>query len=331
LGRTIGGTPLLAIDFRYRGEARMLYAKCEHVNLTGSIKDRMALHILRRAYERGELRPGARIAEATSGNTGISFAAIGRLLGHPITIFIPDWMSAERKQLIASYGADIVPVSHEQGGFVGAIRMAEELAERDGDVFLPRQFSNAANVEAHAMQTGPEIFEQLRDAGLRPDAFVCGVGTGGTVMGVGRYLRSRLPAVRIYPVEPAESPTLSTGRQVGHHRIQGISDEFIPPILDLAALDEVIAVSDGDSILMAQKLARIGLGVGISSGCNFLAGVKAQEAGAAVVVTVFADDNKKYLSTDLMRVEPARPGYIAPEIELGAVRVLPRACVGCER
>src|SRR5579872_6153820 len=126
---------------------RVLYAKCEHVNLTGSIKDRMALHILRRAYEKGDLHSGMRIAEATSGNTGISFAALGRMLGHPVTIFIPDWMSAERKQLIASYGAEIVPVSHEQGGFVGAIRLAEELAARERGIFLPRQFSNQANVE----------------------------------------------------------------------------------------------------------------------------------------------------------------------------------------
>ena len=310
-----------------------MYAKCEHVNLTGSIKDRMALHILRRAYESGQLRPGMRIAEATSGNTGISFAALGRMLGHPITIFIPDWMSAERTQLIASYGAEIVPVSHEQGGFEGAIRMAEELAARSGEVFLPRQFSNCANVEAHAASTGPEIYAQLEAAQLRPDAFVAGVGTGGTVMGVGRYLRSKNASVRIHPVEPAESPTLSTGCHVGRHRIQGISDEFIPSIVDLASLDPVIAISDGDSILMAQKLARLGLGVGISSGCNFLAAVRVQEEmGAdAVVVTVFADDNKKYLSTDLMREEPARAGYLAPGVELTGLRVLPRSCEMCPR
>ena len=333
LARTIGNTPLLAIHFRCRGQARVVYAKCEHVNLTGSIKDRMALHILRRAYENGGLRPGMRIAEATSGNTGISFAALGRMLGHPVTIFIPDWMSAERKQLIASYGAEIVPVSHEQGGFVGAIHLAEELASREHDVFLPRQFSNQANVEAHATTTGPEIDSQLDAAHLRPDAFAAGVGTGGTVMGVGDYLCSRHAHVRIHPVEPAESPTLSTGCQVGHHRIQGISDEFIPAIMDLSRLDPVIAISDGDSILMAKKLAQIGLGVGISSGCNFLAALRVQEemGTGAVVVTVFADDNKKYLSTDLMRDEPERPGYRAPDVELIGVQVLGRSCEMCVR
>jgi cysteine synthase A len=333
LARLIGNTPLLAIHFRYQGRPRTLYAKCEHGSLTGSIKDRMALHILRRAYESGQLRPGMRIAEATSGNTGISFAALGRMLGHPVTIFLPDWMSAERKQLIAGYGAEIVPVSHEQGGFVGAIRMAEELAAREPDVFLPQQFSNLANVEAHASTTGPEIEAQLREASLTPQAFVAGVGTGGTVMGVGNCLRSRHSGIRIHPVEPAESPTLSTGRQVGHHRIQGISDEFIPSIVDLSRLDSVIAISDGDSILMAQKLARIGLGVGISSGCNFLAAVRVQEelGDDAVVVTVFADDNKKYLSTDLLREQPILDHYLSPAIELQGIGVLPRSCDTCPR
>jgi len=332
LARMIGNTPLLAIDFQYHGRRRVIYAKCEYLNLTGSIKDRMALHILRRAYESGRLLPGDRIAEATSGNTGISFAALGRALGHPVTIFMPDWMSAERRQLIASYGADIVPVSREQGGFLESIRMAEQLATGGSHVFLPRQFSNLANSEAHARTTGPEIMLQLEEAGLAAQAFVAGVGTGGTVMGVGRCLREKDPGVRIHPVEPAESPTLSTGHKVGKHRIQGISDEFIPAIVDLTQLDPVIAVSDGDSILMAQKLAaQLGLGVGISSGCNFLAAVIAHEAigGDAVVVTVFADDNKKYLTTDLMRLEPAKPGYLSPGLELTGIRVLPRHCRTC--
>ncbi len=332
LGRTIGNTPLLAIGFRWRGRHRVIHAKCEHLNLTGSIKDRMALYILRRAYQSGQLRPGHRIVEATSGNTGISFAALGRVLGHRVTIFMPDWMSAERKQLISSYGAEIVQVSREQGGFLGCIRMAEGLAAREPDIFLPRQFSNEGNVEAHAATTGPEILAQLGDAGLAPRAFVAGVGTGGTVMGVGRFLRGVDRSIGIHPVEPAESPTLSTGHKVGQHRIQGISDEFIPAIVDLSQLDPVVAVSDGDSILMAQKLAcRLGLGVGISSGCNFLAAVRVQEAlgGEAVVVTVFADDNKKYLTTDLMRAEPVRPDYLAPEVELTGVGVLPRNCKMC--
>ena len=332
LSRLIGNTPLLAIGFQRGAFHGTVYAKCEHLNLTGSIKDRMALHILRRAYGEGKLAPGGRIVEASSGCSGISFAALGRALGHPVTIFMPDWMSAERKHLISSYGADIVGVSREQGGFLGAIRLSEEFAAREPAVFLPRQFSNQANVEDHVQTTGPEIWLQLRESGLRPDGFAAGVGTGGTVMGVGRYLRSQNPAVRVHPVEPAESPTLTAGRKVGRHRIQGLTDEFIPAIVDLAALDSVLAVSDGDSILMARKLAReLGLGVGISSGCNFLAAVRLHEelGPDAVVATVFADDNKKYLTTDLMRDEPVRPGYLAPETRLTGIRTLPRHCRMC--
>ncbi len=325
LARLIGNTHLLAIEFRFRGAGRILYAKCEQGNLTGSIKDRMAFHILKMAYLEGAIQPSDTIAEATSGNTGISFAALGHALGHPVKIFMPDWMSVERTRLMQSFGATVVPVSREQGGFLGSIRMTEELAA-GGGVFLPRQFSNHGNVEAHEQTTGPEIWMQLEAAGLCPDAFVAGVGTGGTVMGVGNYLRSKNPAIRVHPVEPAESPTLSTGCKVGSHRIQGISDEFIPPIIDFEVLDAPISVSDGDSILMAQNLAAcLGLGVGISSGCNFLAAVKVQEeiGPDAVVVTVFSDDNKKYLSSGLMQKEPVRPGFLTPEIELSGISVLP--------
>lgn len=234
----IGNTPLLKIEFTYAGQPRTIYAKCEHLNLTGSIKDRMALHILKKAYASGALHAGDTIIEATSGNTGIAFAALGRALGHPVTIFMPDWMSHERKDLIRSYGAAIIPVSKEEGGFLASIRLAEEMATNRGDVFLPHQFSNEANSEAHETTTGPEMWAQLERVGIRPDAFAAGVGTGGTVMGVGRFLRSRNPKVKVHPVEPADSPTLSTGRKVGKHRIQGISDEFIPAIVDLATLDD---------------------------------------------------------------------------------------------
>jgi cysteine synthase A len=315
----VGNTPLLAVHFRYRGRERVIHAKAEHLNLTGSIKDRMALYILRQAYEQGAIKSGDRIVEATSGNTGIAFSAIGRALGHPVTIFMPDWMSRERVDLIRSFGAEIKPVTREQGGFLGSIRMTEELAAGDKNVFLPRQFANDANVEAHARSTGPEIWWQLDAAGLQPDAFVAGVGTGGTVMGVGRYLRSKKPGIMIHPMEPAESPTMSTGHKVGHHRIQGISDEFVPAIVKLDSLAQIVQVSDGDSILMAQKLSQqLGLGLGISSGGNFLAALKVQNqlGPDAVVVTVFSDDNKKYLSTDLMREEPEKPGYLFRDVEL---------------
>jgi cysteine synthase A len=332
LARLIGNTPLLAIIYEFEGYKRTIYAKSEHMNLTGSIKDRMALHILRRAYAEGHLHPGDTIAEATSGNTGIAFAALGRALGHPVTIFMPNWMSRERMDLIHSLGATIVPVTKQQGGFLGSIHMSEEMAATRDYVFLPRQFSNAANVEAHAQTTGPELYLQLKSEGLTADAFVAGVGTGGTVMGVGKYLKQRNPTARVYPMEPTESPTLSTGCKVGQHRIQGISDEFVPEILHLHDLEPVIAVGDGDSILMAQKLAsELGLAVGISSGANFLAAVKVQDAlgGDAVVATVFADDNKKYLSTDLLRDEPVKSHYSSPAVHLTSFRTTRRVCNVC--
>jgi cysteine synthase len=237
-------------------------------------------------------------------------------------------MSQERVQLIRSFGASIEPVSKQQGGFLGSIGLTEQLRASHGNVFLPCQFSNVANAEAHALTTGPEIAAQLEVRGLKPQAFVAGVGTGGTVMGTGRYLRSRYPGLRVHPMEPAESPTLATGCKVGTHRIQGISDEFIPAIVKLEELDGIIDVADGDAILMAQKLAaQLGLGVGISSGANFLAALQAQErlGPAAVVVTIFCDDNKKYLSTDLLRNEQVKPGYLSPDIELTCYEAFKRA------
>jgi cysteine synthase A len=315
----IGNTPLLAVHFHYKGKRRTLFAKAEHLNLSGSIKDRMAFHILATAYKDGEIRNGYTIAEATSGNTGISFAAIGRAFGNPVHVFMPDWMSNERISLMKSYGADVTLVSRDEGGFLGSIEMADTYKYEHGRVFLPHQFSNLCNAEAHYLTTGPEIWAQLEQTGFEPDAFVAGVGTGGTIMGVGAFLREKNPDIKIHPVEPAESPTLSTGHKVGSHRIQGISDEFVPAICDLKKLQEVISISDGDSILMAQKLAsKLGLAVGISSGANFLAAVAAIEklGTEAIVATVFPDDNKKYLSTDLVREEPVKEGYLSPDIEL---------------
>jgi len=331
LRRLVGNTPLLGLSLRVRGEHRVIYAKYESLNLTGSIKDRMALHIVRRAYDTGLLSPGDPIAEATSGNTGISFAAIGRALGHPVTVFMPDWMSAERIALISSFGATVVLVSKADGGFLGSIAQADALKDVNPRTFLPHQFANEANIEAHVEGTGPEIWQQLRTHGLQPDAFVAGVGTGGTVMGVGRYLRSRHPEVRVHPLEPAESPTMSTGHKVGHHRIQGISDEFVPPIVKLSELDRVVQAHDGDAILMAQKLAHHGLAVGISSGANLIGALAVQdELGAdAVVTTVFCDSNKKYLSTDLLRLEPVRPGYVSPEVEVLGFDSFNRVCDTC--
>lgn len=328
----IGNTPLFEIEFTYKGRPGRIFAKAEYFNLTGSIKDRMALHIMREAYRRNLIKPGDRVIEATSGNTGIAFSAVGRALGHPVTIFMPDWMSEERKNLIRSFGAEIVLVSKDEGGFLGSIERTRKLAENDEHTFLPRQFENEDNVEAHYIATGPEIWWQLRMHGLRTDAFIAGVGTGGTIMGVGRFLKEMNPAVKLFPLEPSNSPTMTTGYKIGAHRIQGISDEFIPAIVKLDQLDEVIAVDDGDSIIMAQKLAsELGIAVGISSGANFLGAlVKLEELGGdATVVTVFSDDNKKYLSTGLMKKEPVKEGFLSTDVKLKSFRALKRNCITC--
>lgn len=332
LKHLIGNTPLLAINFKYKGTTRTIYAKSENHNMTGSIKDRMALHILKSAYESGSIKFGDTIVEATSGNTGISFAAIGRALGHPVTIYMPDWMSRERVDLISSMGAKIHPVTREQGGFLGSIKMTEQFAAENENVFLPCQFSNTANCEAHYQNTGPEIWWQLQFRSLKPDAFCAGVGTGGTIMGVGRKLKELNPEIMIHPIEPAESPTLSTGHKVGSHRIQGISDEFIPAIMDLERTDKVIPVHDGDAIIMAQKLsAELGLAVGISSGANFIGALMAQNelGNNAVIVTVFPDSNKKYLSTDLLRNEPVKDMYLSKDVELDDFSAMKRVCHTC--
>ncbi len=332
LWRLIGNSPLLSIRFRYKGEERRIYAKCEQYNITGSIKDRMALYILFQAYVNNQIKPEDTIVEATSGNTGIAFSAIGKALGHNVKILMPDWMSKERVDIIRSLGATIIPVSKEQGGFLGSIRLSEHVAKTEKHIFLPQQFANLANAKAHEMTTGPEIWWQLHYNDLSPDAFVAGVGTGGTVMGVGKLLKTLNPKVKIHPLEPSESPTMSTGHKVGTHRIQGISDEFIPDLVKLDQLDEIIDVSDGDSIIMAQKLAsQLGLAVGISSGANFLGALKVQNdlGKDAVVVTIFSDDNKKYLSTDLLKEEPVMDGYLSPDIELLEYGVFNRVCTTC--
>ncbi len=326
LAHLVGHTPLLVIQLRYEAREVTIYAKYEAHNYTGSIKDRMALSILEEAYRSGALTAGDTIAEATSGNTGIAFAALGRALGHPVRIYMPDWMSRERVALIQSHGATVIPVSTEQGGFVGSIQLADQFAEEQGSVFLPHQFSNSANVRAHYRTTGPELLAQLELYGKRPSVFVAGVGTGGTVMGVGRYLADNVPGVRVHPLEPANSPTLRLGTRTGSHRIQGISDEFVPQIVQLDELDEVVDVWDGDAITMSQMLAsEFGLGVGISSGANLIGAVQlaTRDESAPVVTTVFADCNKKYLTTDLARVEPPRDDYLSGRIELLDFEVIP--------
>lgn len=325
LWNLVGNTPMVEIRYSYQGEERKIYAKCEHYNLTGSIKDRMALYILQKADENFLLKENDIIVEATSGNTGIAFSAIGKALGHQVRIIMPDWLSQERMGIIKSLGAEIILVSKEEGGFKECIAMSERMAKEDDHIFLPKQFENLYNAESHEKTTGKEIWMQLQSLDLEPDAFVAGVGTGGTIMGVGHYLKRRNPKIKVHPLEPAESPTLSTGYKVGTHRIQGISDEFIPSICKLDEMDEIIQASDGDSILMAQKLAnQLGLAVGISSGANFLGAVQLQNKMGpdAVVVTILSDSNKKYLSTDLVREESIKENYHSPQIELLEYRAI---------
>lgn len=316
LWHLVGNTPMLELHYTYKGKPSKIYVKCEHYNLTGSVKDRMALYIMYKAYCEGLVKAGDTIIEATSGNTGIAFSAIGKALGHNVKIFMPNWLSKERMDIIQSLGAEIVLVSKEEGGFLGSIKKCNDLAEGCDTIFLPRQFENRYNAEAHENTTGKEILCQLSSKGLKPDAFVAGVGTGGTVMGVGQALRKANPSVKIHPLEPEESPTLRTGHKVGAHRIQGISDEFIPDLVKLNELDEIVDASDGDSIIMAQKLAReLGLAVGISSGANVIGAIKLKNSlpENAVVVTVLSDSNKKYLSTDLVKEEPVKDGYISTD------------------
>ena len=331
LSSLIGNTPILAIKFKYKGEERIIYAKAENLNMTGSIKDRMAYHILNNAYNKGILKAGDMIIEATSGNTGISFSALGRALGHPVTIFMPDWMSSERINLIKSFGAKINLVSKEEGGFLGSIKMSEDLANENKNSFLPCQFSNCDNVNAHYTTTAPELWWQMKMRHLKINAFVAGVGTGGTIMGVGKFLKEQDPTISVHPLEPSNSPTLTTGYKVGKHRVQGISDEFIPAIVELDKLDNIVSVDDGDSIIMAQKLASMGMGVGISSGANFLGALKLQnELGKdKVIVTVFSDDNKKYLSTDLAKCEPVKDNFLSTDVELIEFRAFKRVCFTC--
>lgn len=326
LAALIGHTPMLEISLLYKGEPRVVYAKAEYYNYSGSIKDRVACHILRQAYETSAITEGMLIAEATSGNTGIAFAAIGAYLGNPVTIFMPDWMSKERINLIESFGATIRLVSKAEGGFTGSIALADRMGENEG-AFLPHQFSNPENCAAHYATTGKEILAQLAAFGKRPQGFVAGVGTGGTLMGVKDVLQETYPNCLAFPLDPASSPTMATcGKVVGPHRIFGIGDEFVPAIVKLDQLDNILLIDDCDAINMSRKLARVlGLGVGISSGANFLGVLKAQDLLGnkdAVVATVFADDNKKYLSTDLMYEQTVSADHLACDVELISMRAI---------
>jgi len=309
---------MIGIKYRLQNNEGLIYAKCEQRNFTGSIKDRIVLQILKQAFQENKLKQGDSIVEATSGNTGISFAAIGKLLGCNVTIIMPNWLSVERKKIIESFGANVLTVSKEEGGFLRSIAMTEEMEKINPNVFLPKQFANIENVKAHE-KAGEEIYQQLKEKHSKIDGFIAGVGTGGTIIGVGKKLREFYPNIKIHPLEPQESPTLTTGYKVGCHRIQGLSDEFIPDIMSYEKTDKVIQIADGDAIIMAQKLAQtLGLGLGISSGANLLGAIKLQQQYGfdSIIATVFPDCNKKYLSTDLMNQEAVKGDYLAPKIEL---------------
>lgn len=316
----IGKTPLLELTRleQKHGLAARILAKVEAFQPAGSVKDRVAKAMLDDGEAKGLLTPGTVIIEPTSGNTGIALAALAAARGYRLILVMPETMSVERRQLMKAYGAELV-LTEGAKGMKGALAKVQELAAAIPNHFLPRQFENPVNAAVHQATTGPEIWADTAGA---VDLFVAGVGTGGTIMGLARRLREENPACRAYPLEPLSSPTLSTGYKVGSHRIQGISDEFIPDLLHLDALDEVVSVDDGDALIMARMLSeQLGLGVGVSSGANFVGCVMKQEAlgGEAVMVTTFADDNKKYLSTDYAEPQPMRDGYVTKDLELTGV------------
>ena len=315
----INDTPMLEISLKYQGIKRKVYAKAEYYNFTGSIKDRIAYNILKTSYEDNLIKKGDIIAEASSGNTGIAFSAMGAYLGNPVHIFMPDWMSEERKKLLGSYGATIHLLSKEDGGFKGSIESADKFGA-ENKAFLPHQFSNFLNIETHYKTTGQEIIRQITAFGKKPDGFTAGVGTGGTIMGVKNALKEIYPKCKAFPLEPSQSPAMSSGDIVsGFHRIDGIGDGMIPEIVKLEQLNNVICVDDGDAINMARQLAlELGIGVGISSGANLISSIKAQNIlnnKDAVIVTVFPDDNKKYLSTELMNEQKEKSDYISKDVE----------------
>lgn len=312
--KNIGNTPLIKIKYKYNGKEKEIYTKLEYYNLTGSIKDRMASFIIEKAKERGSLKENQPIIEATSGNTGISLAAIGAYYKHPVYIFMPDWVSKERKQIMESYGANVKLYSIEEGGFRRCIKEAKLLSEKIGG-FLVNQFLNNDNVLAHYETTAEEIIKQME--GIEIGGFTSGIGTGGTLIGVAKKLRKHYKDIVIAAMEPDKMPLLSQNKIIMPHKIDGIGDDFIPEIVDRNQIDKVIVVNDDDAVNMSRILSRkLGLGVGISSGANFLASVILNDKLENPVVTIFVDDNKKYLSTDITKPIDNNTKFISNKIEL---------------
>lgn len=296
----IGKTPLLElthIEKKLGLNARIL-AKLEYFNPAGSVKDRIAKAMIDDAEERGLLKPGSVIIEPTSGNTGIGLASVAAARGYRLVIVMPETMSVERRQIMKAYGAELV-LTDGSKGMKGAIEKADELAKEIPNSFIPGQFVNPANPKAHFEHTGPEIFE---DTDGEVDIFVAGVGTGGTVTGVGQYLKSRKPEVRVIAVEPASSAVLSTG-VAGPHKIQGIGAGFVPKVLDTKVYDEIITVSNEDAFATGKLIGKSeGVLVGISSGAAVHAAVELagrQENAGKTIVVLLPDTGDRYLSTPL--------------------------------
>jgi cysteine synthase A len=296
----IGNTPVIRLNrIPGRNDAEV-WGKLESLNPGGSVKDRICLSMVEAAERDERLRPGDTIIEPTSGNTGIGLALVAAIKGYKLVLTMPDTMSAERRSLLSAYGAHLV-LTPDTKGMHGAIRKAEELLLEHPDYFMPQQFSNPANPEAHRLTTAREILREFE----RVDAFVAGVGTGGTITGVGQVLRENMPRVKIYAVEPESSAVLSGG-EPGFHEIQGIGAGFVPEILDTNAYDDVIRVSDEDAADYTRRLAREeGILVGISAGANTCAALQvARDLGKGkVVVTIFPDTGERYLTTQIFQAE----------------------------
>jgi len=309
--KIIGNTPMIKINYEYEGRRKCVFAKLEYFNLTGSIKDRMANFILKSAKEDGSLKDGQMIVEVTSGNTGIAFAALGARFGHPVHIFMPAWASEERVKLMEGYGANVHLVTKEEGGFKECLRRADEFAKLN-EAFRPNQFENENNPLVHYKETASEIIEVLGEV----KGFASGVGSAGTLMGIAKRLKELDVSTKIYGVEPNQLAIITRGQKEGTHKIEGIGDDFIPGLFGMTNVDKVVTVNDLDAINMSKKLARkLGIGVGISSGANMLGAILLNEEIGDGAVTVFADDNKKYLSTDLFNEIELKDEFISDKIK----------------
>ncbi|MEK6562009.1 MAG: cysteine synthase A [Candidatus Binatota bacterium] len=292
----IGSTPVVRLRNLPGKDDAEVWGKLESSNPGGSVKDRICLSMIEAAEREQKLKPGATIVEPTSGNTGIGLALVAAVKGYRLILTMPDTMSEERRSLLTAYGARLI-LTPDTKGMGGAIRKAEELLLEHSDYFMPQQFNNPANPEIHRRTTAVELLSQFK----RIDAFVAGVGTGGTITGVGEILKEKMKGIRIYAVEPAASPVISGG-EPGYHKIQGIGAGFIPAVLNTQIYDEVVAVSDEDAAHYTRRLAlEEGILVGISSGAACSAALKvARNLGKGhVVVTIFADRGEHYFSTDL--------------------------------